>query len=147
MSKTAVVYASVHHNNTKKLVDAIAAKHEVDLIDATSVAEKDLNEYDVIGFASGVYAGSFHQSILNFAKVNLPEQKKVFFIFSSAMPKDFTKSITKAIEGKQAKVLGSFGCRGYNTFGPFKLVGGTSKGHPDETDLANVVKFYEELEK
>ena len=30
--KTAIVYYSQHHGNTKKLVDAIAAKHDVTLI-------------------------------------------------------------------------------------------------------------------
>lgn len=52
--KTAIVYASTHHGNTKKLLDAIAAAYEVDLIDAVKVPEKDLNRYDRIGFASGV---------------------------------------------------------------------------------------------
>ena len=34
--KTAIVYASVHHGNTKKLVDAIAEKYEICAIDATN---------------------------------------------------------------------------------------------------------------
>ena len=34
--KTAIVYASTHHGNTKKLLDAIAAAYEVDLIDCSS---------------------------------------------------------------------------------------------------------------
>ena len=34
--KTAIVYASVHHGNTEKVVKAISEKHpEVELIDAT----------------------------------------------------------------------------------------------------------------
>ena len=33
--KTAIVYASVHHGNTKKLLDEISKQCEVDLIDAT----------------------------------------------------------------------------------------------------------------
>ena len=49
--KTAIVYASTHHGNTKKLLDAIAAAYEVDLIDAVKIPEKDLNRYDRIGFA------------------------------------------------------------------------------------------------
>ena len=28
-----------------------------------------------------------------------------------------------------------FGCKGYDTFGPFKLFGGIAKGHPDEDDI------------
>lgn len=143
--KTAIVYASTHHGNTKKLVDAIAAKHEVTLIDATTTQEADLSGYDLIGLASGIYAGKYHQSVLNFAANHLPSGKKVFFITTSAMSKEFTKSIKSVIHDKSYEDVGTFCCEGYNTFGPFKLVGGTSKGHPDETDLENAVKFYEGL--
>ena len=38
--KTAIVYYSQHHGNTKKLIDAIAAKYEVDLIDAAQTSLK-----------------------------------------------------------------------------------------------------------
>ena len=79
--KTAIVYASVHHGNTKKLVEAIAAQAEdVTLIDAAKTKEMDLKDYDVIGFASGIYYSKFHQSVLNFASVNMPEYKNTFFI-------------------------------------------------------------------
>ena len=61
--KTAIVYASVHHGNTKKIIDEIAKTNDVELIDATQTVEKDLSEYDLIGFASGVYGGKFHQSL------------------------------------------------------------------------------------
>ncbi len=53
--KTAIVYAFVHYRNTKKLVDAIASKHDVTLIDVTQVKEQDMSSYDLIGFASGIY--------------------------------------------------------------------------------------------
>lgn len=33
--KAAIIYASVHHENTKKVVEAIAGENAVDLIDAT----------------------------------------------------------------------------------------------------------------
>ena len=145
MSKVAIVYASTHHGNTKKLVDAIAKENEVDLIDATKVQEKDMSSFDVIGFASGIYATNYHQSVLSFAAVNLPQNKKVFLITTSAMNKDFSSSIMKVISGKNPDVIGKFSCKGYNTFGPFKLVGGTGKGHPDEIDLKNACDFYKGL--
>ena len=41
--KTAIVYHSYHHGNTKKLVDAIAARHEdVTLINVLEKSEADL---------------------------------------------------------------------------------------------------------
>ena len=41
--KTAIVYASVHHGNTKKIIDKIAKTNDVELIDATQTVEKDLS--------------------------------------------------------------------------------------------------------
>jgi flavodoxin len=78
--KTVIIYASVHHNNTKELVCAIAAENDIDVVDATKITEKDLSGYDLIGFASGIYFGKLHQSVINFAEVNLPENKDVFLI-------------------------------------------------------------------
>ena len=78
--KTVIIYASVHHNNTKELVCAIAAENDIDVVDATKITEKDLSGYDLIGFASGIYFGKMHQSVINFAEVNLPENKDVFLI-------------------------------------------------------------------
>ena len=80
--KTAIVYASVHHGNTKKIIDEIAKTNDVELIDATQTVEKDLSEYDLIGFASGVYGGKFHQSVLKFASVNLTDNKNIFLIWA-----------------------------------------------------------------
>ena len=53
--RQAIVYASVHHGNTKKIIDEIAKTNDVELIDATQTVEKDLSEYDLIGFASVSY--------------------------------------------------------------------------------------------
>ena len=64
--KTALVYASVHHKNTEKVVKAIAEKHpEIELIDATKTVLKDLASFDLIGFASGIFYGKFHKALLN----------------------------------------------------------------------------------
>ena len=53
--RTAIVYASVHHGNTEKLVKRIAEECQVDLIDAVKQPDADLSSYDMIGFASGIY--------------------------------------------------------------------------------------------
>lgn len=144
--KTAIVYYSRHHENTKKLLDAIAAQNEVTLIDVTSNPTSDLSGFDRIGFASGIYYSSFHKTLLKFVEDNLPEGKETFFVYTYGAEKtSYTKSITNAVKKRGAKILGEFGCYGFNTFGPFKLVGGIAKGHPDKNDLNNVVKFYKAL--
>ena len=62
--KTAIVYYSKHHGNTKKLLDAITAAADVDLIDVTADKDTDLSGYDRIGFASGIYYSSFAKQII-----------------------------------------------------------------------------------
>jgi flavodoxin len=43
-------------------------------------------------------------------------------------------------------MIGSYGCRGYDTFGHLKLIGGIAKGHPDEKDIAGAIEFIKGLE-
>ena len=97
--KTIILYYSNHHGNTKKLVDAIQASdpENVEILDVTTAGPKDLSGYDLIGVASGIYAGNFGKPLL------------------------------------------------YNTFGPFKLIGGTAKGHPTKEELDAAVEFYKGL--
>ena len=142
--KIAIIFASVHHGNTRKVVEQIAQNNDVDLIDATQEKEKDLSEYDRIGFASGIYYGKFHQSVLNFASVNLPEYKEVFLICTHGGSAAY-QSIETIIKDKHCNVIGKFSCKGYDTFGPFKLVGGIAKGHPNEKDLTAAMEFYQSL--
>lgn len=145
--KTAIVYYSKHHGNTQKLLDAIAEKHpEVDLFDVTKKPPVDLSQYDRIGFASGIYYSKFHKSLLQFAKDNMPENKQTFFIYTyGSQKKGYTKAISEATAEHNATVSGEYGCFGFNTFGPFKLFGGMAKGHPDDGEIENAVKFYEGL--
>lgn len=145
--KTAIVYYSKHHGNTQKLLEAMAAGHPVTLIDATQTPEPDLSGYDCVGFASGIYYSKFHKSVLKIAEERLPRGGKTFFVYTyGAEKKGYTEAIRQAVQKRDGKVLGEFGCFGFNTFGPFKLIGGIAKGHPDNTDIQNAVAFYEGLE-
>ena len=132
--KTAIVYYSEHHGNTKKLLDAIAEKHDVTLINVTKSPETDLSGYDRIGLASGIYYSSFAKQLLAYAEEHLPEGKDVFYIFTHGAPK-----------GMFLRELGDYHCQGFDTYGPFKLVGGIAKGHPTEDEISGAVSFYEGL--
>ena len=145
--KTAIVFVSTHHHNTKKLLDAIKEKHpEVALIDCLEANEADLSDYDRIGFASGIAYGKFYPELLKFMESNIPENKEVFFIFTCGLKrKSYTDAATEIAKRKNSKILGEFGCLGFDTFGPFKLIGGISKGHPDKNDIEAAISFFEGL--
>ena len=53
--RKAIVYASVHHGNTEKLVKGIAEECQVDLIDAVKQPDVDLCSYENIRKYSLVY--------------------------------------------------------------------------------------------
>ena len=144
--KTAIVYYSNHHGNTKKLIDAIAAQNDVTLIDVTKEPQADLTGFDRIGLASGIYFSAFAKQLLAFAETHLPEGKDVFYIYTHGAPKgDFLKGIREIAEKKHCRELGEYHCQGYDTFGPFKLVGGIAKGHPTDEEIAAAVTFYQQL--
>lgn len=146
--KTAIIYYSKHHENTKQLLDAIQKEFpdEITLIDVTTTSSASLEEYDLIGFASGIYYSKFEKRVLNFAGNHTPNGKNVFFIYTYGAEKaGYTKAIREALNGKNAKILGEFGCNGFDTFGPFKLIGGIAKNHPDNTDIKNAIDFYKNL--
>ena len=143
---TAIIYYSQHHGNTKKLLDAIsAADPEVELIDVTA-GERDLENYDRIGIASGIYFGTFAKQVLSYAEAYLPEGKPVFFIYTHGAPKgSFLKGIREITEKKHCPEQGEYRCQGYDTYGPFKLVGGLAKGHPTQEEIDGAVSFYRGL--
>jgi len=144
--KTAIVYVSTHHGNTKKLVDAISEKYDITVIDGIKDNDYNLAEFNRIGFASGIAFGKFYPQMLKIMNEKLPEGKEVFFLYTyGAKMTMYCNAARKIAEKKKAKILGEYGCQGYDTYGPFKLLGGISKGHPDETDVKNAIEFYGNL--
>ncbi|NLL44940.1 MAG: flavodoxin [Mollicutes bacterium] len=143
--KIAIAYFSGYHGNTKKLLDAIVGLSDITLIDVVNCKEFNLSNYDIIGFASGIYFGSFNKKVLKFAENNLPNDKQVFLIHTYGVKGNYTKEIKKIIKEKNCKLLGIYGCRGFDTFGPFKLIGGIAKGHPNAKDIDGAISFFKKI--
>ena len=144
--KIAVCYYSRHHGNTLKVLQAMAEVGELDLIDVTARRAVRLEGYDCIGFASGIYYGTFQEAVLQFARQYLPQGKPVFFVCTSGGAKGVGARELKALaRERDCPVLGEFGCKGYDTFGPFRLVGGIAKGRPNQRDLDRARAFCREI--
>ena len=144
--KTVIVFASHHHGNTQKLVDAIARRHPVVTIDATQQSYADLSEFDLIGFASGIDFGGFYEPVESFLLEHLPEKKRVFFLYTCGKPrKGFTDRLRACVLEKGSLPVGEYGCPGYNTYGPLKWIGGINRERPSKDDCEAAVRFYEAL--
>ena len=84
--KTVICYYSRHHGNTRKVLEAMAEEGAVDLVDVTTRQSVRLEEYDCIGFASGIYGFEFQKAVVEFARQYLPQGKPVFFVYTLAAP-------------------------------------------------------------
>lgn len=144
--KTAIVFYSQHHGNTKKLLDAMAGAADVTLIDVTQSPQTDLTAFDRIGLASGIYLNKYSKQLLDYAQKNLPENKEVFYVYTHGAPVVvLPKDIRAIVSEKKCKEVGSYHCRGFDTVGPFKFVGGIAKGHPTEKEINNAAEFIKSL--
>ena len=145
--KTAICYLSCHHGNTRKVVEAMAQTGGADLIDVRTRQAVRLEGYDCIGFASGIYGFEMHKSVAAFARQYLPAGKPVFFVYTYGGAKGTgARALAKIADEKGCPVLGEFACKGHDTFGPFKLVGGIAKGRPNERDLERARAFFLSLQ-
>ncbi len=143
--KVVIAYYSKHHGNTKKLLEAIYKMYDVKLINTDEIKQHDLSGYDLIGFASGIYFSKFSAKVIDFARNNLPANKRVFLINTYGVKVDYTKEMKRIIEEKSCILLGTYGCRGLDQIGPLKLIGGIAKGHPNQSDITGAVEFFKRI--
>ena len=149
--RTLVIYVSIHHSNTKKIAKAIADILRAKIAKPREVGVNALSEYDLIGFGSGIYYHKHHESLLNLVdKLPMLNHKKAFIFSTSGVSKkwhfsDFHKPLKERLLEKGFDIIGEFDCRGWDTYGPFKLVGGISKGRPNEKDLKEAKNFASKL--
>ena len=80
--KTAICYYSTHHGNTLQVARAMTQGYDVDFFDLSTQREAALADYDLVGFASGIYGFAFHPSVVAFARKYLPQGKAVFFVYT-----------------------------------------------------------------
>lgn len=144
--KTILIYESTHHGNTKKLVDAVAKRYGIRTATVEEAAAMDLSAYDRIGIASGVAFGKFYEATERFVDDSLPKGKDVFFLYTCGNDSGkYANSVSAKARARGCRVLGVYGCRGFDTFGPFKLIGGIAKGHPTQSEIDGAVEFYGSL--
>lgn len=141
MTRTVIIYASVHHHNTKKVADYVAAAIHADTIDILKTPEPDISGYDRIIFASGIYFNRIHRSLQKYMDRTSFKGKQTAFFYTCGMHyMDFAKPVEKQMKEQGADYKGSCYCRGYDTFGALKIIGGIAKKHPNQKDLDKMLK-------
>lgn len=148
--KSLIVVYSYHHNNTEKIADVFAKILNAELKTPEETNPEEIQNYDLVGFGSGIYGEKLHKSVLNLAD-KLPQvtNKKAFIFSTSAIAekKSNHKAIREILQQKGYIIVDEFNCRGFNTNSFLKFFGGMNKGRPNVKDLENAEKFAQNLLK
>jgi Flavodoxins len=125
----------------------MAESLNADIAKTKDVNVSTLNKYDLIGFGSGIYYSKLHKNILDFIdNLEILTNNKAFVFSTSGQGKTkYNKLAEEKLKEKNFEVVGSFACKGYDTFGPLKLFGGIAKGRPNDNDFEKAKDFAEHL--
>lgn len=161
--RSVIALYSYHHKNTEKVANVIAKVLDAQIKTPGEICPEELQEYDLVGFGSGIYGEKHHASLLALADKLPPVTGKKAFIFStngvpawatrptgymSPTPELFAKNHSGLKEKLQLKgytVIGEFSCPGFNTNSFLKYFGGINKGRPNAEDLKRAEEFARNL--
>lgn len=142
-----IVVASVHHGNTATVAAALAGVLDATVAAPAEVSPERLADHRLVGFGSGVYYGRLHDDLMAWVR-GLPDGAAAgtpAFVFSTSglpwLAKLWHAPLERLLARKGFDVVGSFGCRGFDTWGPLWLTGGLNRTHPDKRDLARARDF------
>jgi len=151
--RSLLVVVSVHHGNTRKVAERMALELGARVVEPEEITAEEVLEYDLFGLGSGIFFGRFHKRILDFVN-RLPSGrgKRAFVLSTSGLGQSsYNEFLATLLRNKDFQVVGSFACRGYDTFSLLRVFGGINRGRPNEDDLKAsglfAAKLREEMEK
>jgi len=149
--KTLLIVYSYHHNNTLKIAEAFSSVMHADIKTPEEINSISLNDYDLIGFGSGIDSGKHYPPLIKLASELYSVDKKPCFIFSTSAVQGKIKvdndhsTLRTILISKGYIVLDEFSCKGFNTNSFLKYFGGMNKGKPDIEDLNHAKAFANQL--
>ena len=165
-SKSLIVLVSFHHKNTEKIAQVLARVLDAKIVTPQEAELENIQEYDLVGFGSGIYDDKHHRSLLELADKlpQVPNKKAFLFSTSGLSGKEKTardhKPLKEKLTNKGYTVLDDFNCPGFDTNTSFEsgiilsivswfvqLIGGINKGRPNLQDLTDAETFAERLKK
>lgn len=150
--KSLIIYCSEYKGHTKKIAEVFAKEAGAKLINIRDIGNIDIENYDLIGFGSGVYKESMSPKLFRVVeKLNL-KGKNIFVFSTSGVGMDFyNKKLIKLILSKGGVNKGSFACKGsfvakeFTNVKLFDIMGKFSQGHPNNKDITKAEKFIKKV--
>jgi len=151
--KSLLVVFSYHHKNTQKIANVFAKILDTQIKTPQQINPKELQEYSLIGFGSGIYGAKHHKLLLDLAdKLPKVNNKKAFIFSTSALTgeakvaKDHSE-LREKLQSKGYIIVDEFQCKGFNTNSFIKFFGGMNKGRPNAEDLKHAEEFAQNLKQ
>jgi len=117
------------------------------------IEPEELQDYDIVGFGSGIYSAKQHKHLLDLAD-KLPQvTNKKAFIFSTSATISKSKvdrdhlALREKLQSKGYIIADEFSCKGFNTNSFLRFIGGMNKGRPDAEDLKAAEEFAQNLKQ
>ena len=151
--KSLIVVISIHHNSTWKIADIMVGVLDAQINKPQEVNPEKLQEYDLVGFGSGIYGAKHHRALLNLADKLPKVNNKKAFIFSTAGITGKTKTaedhspLREKLHSKGYLIADEFQRKGFNTNSFLKFFGGKNKGRPNAEDLKRAEEFAQNLKQ
>jgi flavodoxin len=150
--------------NTEKIAKSFAKVLEAEIKTPWQIELEELQEYDLVGFGSGIYDGKHHKAILDLAdKIPQVIDGKAFIFSTGFNTWEFKKShssLREKLVSKGYVIVDEFNCAGWDTNSDYnsgillalvsfvvKLVGGLHKGRPNVEDLKKAEEFAQNLKR
>jgi ferredoxin len=113
------------------------------LVNTDKALTMNLDDYETIGFGSGIYFGRHHPKLFEVTKQLNPGKQDVFIFSSRGNPflGKYHQPLKDALREKGKNIIGEFSVRGYDETGPWVIIGGGHRGKPDEKDLKKAIGF------
>ena len=151
--KSLLIVYSYHHNNTEKIAQVFAKELDAEIKTPQQIDPEELQEYDLVGFGSGIYDAKHHEALLDLADKLQEVSNRNAFLFSTsgitgeAKATEDHSTLGEKLRSKGYKIVDEFQCVGFNTNSFLKLFGGMNKGRPNEKDLKNAGEFAQNLKQ
>ena len=149
--KSLLVLFSYHHKNTEKVANVFAKVLDAQTKTPQQTSSEELQQYDLVGFGSGIYGAKHHRLLLDLAN-KLPQvtDRKAFIFSTSALTgeakaaKDHSM-LREKLQSKGYVIVDEFQCKGFNTNSFMRFFGGMNTGRPGAEDLKHAEEFAENL--
>jgi flavodoxin len=164
-----LVLVSYHHRNTEKVANVFAKVLDAQTKTPSQVNLEELQEYDLIGFGSGIYNDGHHPSLLDIAEKVPPVTAKEAFIFSTNGSPTVGKEVARRPNARGSYleqyankvhsplrerllpkgyiIVDEFFCPGFNTNSFLRFFGGINRGRPNAKDLERAEEFAQDLNR